>query len=143
MRGRSTSCGRATSTGPSRRRAADWTSLGWDGGPPFLVGRLAWRLWRAGGTDERPTPVAEPYQLMIDGDWAAAAAEWAERGATYLRIEALAAGDEPAGAEALRLLDGLERRSSGRRTSGPSCAGAGSPACPAVPAGRPPPTPPA
>jgi DNA-binding NarL/FixJ family response regulator len=51
--------------------------------------------------------VAAPYQQMIDGDWAAAAAAWAERGATYLRVEALAAGDRSAGVEALRLLDGL------------------------------------
>ncbi len=57
--------------------------------------------------ESEPSPVAEPYQRMIDGDWAAAAAEWAGRGATYLRIEALAAGDRSSGAEALRLLDGL------------------------------------
>ena len=81
--------------------------VGGSGGPSFIVGRLAWRLWRAGGLDERPDPVAEPFRLMIDGDWSAAAAEWAARGATYLRIDALAAGDQPAGTEALRLLDGL------------------------------------
>ena len=81
--------------------------VGRDGGSPFVVGRLVWRLWRAGGTTETPAPIAEPYQMMINGDWAAAAAEWAARGATYLRIEALAAGDEASGAEALRLLDGL------------------------------------
>jgi DNA-binding CsgD family transcriptional regulator/tetratricopeptide (TPR) repeat protein len=80
---------------------------GWDGGPPFIVGRLAWRLWRAGGTEDWPDSIAEPYQMMMHGDWAAAAAEWAARGATYLRIDALAAGDEASGAEALRLLDGL------------------------------------
>jgi DNA-binding CsgD family transcriptional regulator/tetratricopeptide (TPR) repeat protein len=80
---------------------------GWDGGPEFVVGRLAWRLWKAGGTYDPSATVAEPYQMMIRGDWAAAAAEWAARGATYLRIEALAAGDEASGAEALRLLDGL------------------------------------
>jgi len=80
---------------------------GWDGGPAFVVGRLAWRLWKAGGTDERPAMVAEPYQMMMRGDWSAAAAEWAGCGATYLRIEALAAGDEASGVEALRLLDGL------------------------------------
>ena len=57
--------------------------------------------------DELPTRVAEPYRLMIRGDWAEAAAVWAERGAALLRIEALAAGDEAAGREALRLLDGL------------------------------------
>jgi DNA-binding CsgD family transcriptional regulator/tetratricopeptide (TPR) repeat protein len=79
---------------------------GW-GGPAFVVGRLAWRLWKAGGTEERSATVAEPYQMMIRGDWAAAAAEWGARGATYLRIEALADGDEASGAEALRLLDGL------------------------------------
>ena len=81
--------------------------VGWDGGSPFVIGRLVWRLGRAGGTTERPSRIAEPYQMMINGDWAAAAAEWATRGATYLRIEALAAGDEASGAEALRLLDGL------------------------------------
>jgi ATP/maltotriose-dependent transcriptional regulator MalT len=77
-------------------------------GPPFLVGRLAWRLWRAGGADERPTRIAEPFALMMRGDWAEAAALWEERGAALLRIEALAGGDEAAGREALRLLDGLE-----------------------------------
>ena len=87
------------------RRGLDLT--GWDRGPDFVVGRLAWRLWKAGGTDERPAALAEPYQMMIRGDWVAAAAEWAARGATYLRIEALAEGDEAAGTEALRLLDGL------------------------------------
>ncbi len=81
--------------------------VGWSSGPPFIVGRLAWRLWRAGGSDQRPSTVAEPYRLMIEGDWAAAAADWAARGATYLRIEALTAGDESAGAEALRLLEEL------------------------------------
>ena len=81
--------------------------VGWTGGPPFVVGRLAWRLWRAGWTGDRPSPVAKPYQQLIDGDWAAAAAEWEARGAVYLRIEALAAGDQASGAEALRLLDGL------------------------------------
>ena len=81
--------------------------IGWNGGPAFVVGRLAWRLWSAGGPDDLPSPVAEPYRLMIEGDWAAAAAEWTARGARYLRIAALAAGDEAAGTEALRLLDAL------------------------------------
>jgi DNA-binding CsgD family transcriptional regulator/tetratricopeptide (TPR) repeat protein len=81
---------------------------GRNGGPPFVVGRLAWRLWRAGGTDDWPDMMAEPYQMMIRGEWAGAAAEWAARGASYLLIDALAAGDETSGAEALRLLDGLD-----------------------------------
>jgi DNA-binding CsgD family transcriptional regulator/tetratricopeptide (TPR) repeat protein len=73
----------------------------------FLIGRLAYRLWRAGGDDPVPELTAEPFRLMIEGDWAAAAAEWERRGATYLRAEALAAGDEAAAGEALRILDGL------------------------------------
>jgi DNA-binding CsgD family transcriptional regulator/tetratricopeptide (TPR) repeat protein len=81
--------------------------VGWNGNSPFVVGRLTWRLWKAGGSTEGPPSIAEPYQNMINGDWAAAAAQWAARGATVLRIEALAAGDQTAGAEALRLLDGL------------------------------------
>lgn len=80
---------------------------GWNDGLPFYVGRLAWRLWRAGGTDDLPAVMAEPFRMMISGDWAAATDEWAARGATYLQIEALAAGDEEAGAQALRLLAGL------------------------------------
>jgi ATP/maltotriose-dependent transcriptional regulator MalT len=81
---------------------------GWNGGLPFHVGRLAWRLWRAGGTDDVPAAIAEPYRMMIRGDWAAAADEWVARGATYLQIEALAAGDEEAGTQALRLLAALD-----------------------------------
>jgi DNA-binding CsgD family transcriptional regulator/tetratricopeptide (TPR) repeat protein len=74
---------------------------------PFIAGRLAWRLWRAGGDDPVPELAAEPFRLMIEGDWAAAAAEWERRGATYLQAEALAAGDEAAAGKALRILDGL------------------------------------
>jgi DNA-binding CsgD family transcriptional regulator len=77
------------------------------GGTEFIIGRLAYRVWRAGGEDPVPDAVAEPYRWMIDGDWQRSSAEWGRRGATYLRAEALAAGDEPAAGEALRILDGL------------------------------------
>ena len=73
----------------------------------FIVGRLAWRLWRAGGTDPLPERTARPFRQMVEGDWAAAAEEWGRRGATYLRAEALAEGDKAAATEALRVLDGL------------------------------------
>jgi DNA-binding CsgD family transcriptional regulator/tetratricopeptide (TPR) repeat protein len=73
----------------------------------FIVGRLAWRLWRSGGDDPVPDGAALPFRQMIQGDWAAAAEEWGRRGATYLRAEALSMGDESAAAEALRILDGL------------------------------------
>jgi DNA-binding CsgD family transcriptional regulator len=77
------------------------------GGAEFIIGRLAYRVWRAGGEDAVPDAAAEPYRWMIDGDWERASAEWASRGATYLRAEALAAGNERAAGEALRILDGL------------------------------------
>ncbi|MFC6082657.1 AAA family ATPase [Sphaerisporangium aureirubrum] len=81
---------------------------------PFYAGELAYRLWRAGGTGV-PAAVARPYQLMIDGDWTAAAEEWARRGATHPRLEALSAGDRPAVSETLRALDGLEATQSAGR----------------------------
>ena len=74
---------------------------------PFQIGMLAYRLWRAGGTEPVTTAMAPPYQMMIHGDWAGSATEWAARGATYLRAEALSAGDQPAATEALRILDDL------------------------------------
>jgi DNA-binding NarL/FixJ family response regulator len=73
----------------------------------FHIGVLSYWLWRADGTEPVPTDVASPYLMMIRGDWAAAAREWADRGATYLRAEALSAGDLPAATEALRIYDGL------------------------------------
>ena len=62
-----------------------------------------------GGPDQRPSTVAELYRLMIEGDWAAAAAEPGQRGRT-LRIEALTAGDEAAGAEASGSSGGARRQ---------------------------------
>ena len=81
--------------------------IGGDRGQPFMAGRLAWRLWRAGGGDALPVNAAEPFRMMVRGDWAGAAADWERRGATYLRADALGAGDEAAAAEALRILDRL------------------------------------
>lgn len=74
---------------------------------PFQIGALAYRLWRASGEEPVAGTVAPPYQAMIRGDWAGAAAQWAARGATLLRTEALADGDHTAAVEALRTFDGL------------------------------------
>ena len=82
-------------------------AAGGAGGLPFVVGRLAYRLWKAGGTDEVPDIIATPFRMMIDGAWVEAAAEWARRGGRYLQAEALAAGDEEAAGEALQILDEL------------------------------------
>jgi DNA-binding CsgD family transcriptional regulator/tetratricopeptide (TPR) repeat protein len=77
------------------------------GGTAFIAGRLAYRVWRAGGQVDVPDGIADPYRWMIEGKWERAAAEWSRRGAVLLRAEALATGDEVAAGEALRILDGL------------------------------------
>ncbi|WP_433302187.1 AAA family ATPase [Actinoplanes sp. CA-030573] len=92
-----------------RRRAAAEARHGAEvaarAGHAWFLGELGFWLARCG---EEPPPVeAEPFRLMIAGEWRAAAAAWAERGCTYLRAEALAAGDAAATAEALRIYDRL------------------------------------
>jgi len=77
------------------------------GDHPWITGELAFRLWRCGELTEAPPCTAEPYRKAIEGDWAAAAALWAGLGCPYHRAEALAGGDAPAVAEALRIMDGL------------------------------------
>jgi DNA-binding NarL/FixJ family response regulator len=51
--------------------------------------------------------VAEPYRLMLQGDWQAAADAWAHIGMPYERALALAEGPEEALREALTILDVL------------------------------------
>ncbi|MBO3750533.1 AAA family ATPase [Streptosporangiaceae bacterium NEAU-GS5] len=75
-------------------------------GHVWLTAELAYCLWRAG--EPSPVPLATlpvPYQLVMSGDWAGAAAEWDRRGAEYARAEALSDGDRPAVTRALRILD--------------------------------------
>jgi DNA-binding CsgD family transcriptional regulator len=82
---------------------------------PWFAGQLAFWQWRAGEPVEVPEPVAAPYRMLIGGDWRGAAAEWERRGCTYARAEALACGDDEAGAEALRIMDGLGAAGAARR----------------------------
>jgi DNA-binding CsgD family transcriptional regulator/tetratricopeptide (TPR) repeat protein len=84
-------------------------------GQPWFLGELAFWLWRSGAPPAGPVELAPPYRLLIDGDWAPAAAVWAQRGATYARAEALSCGDAPAAAEALREFDRLGARRAARR----------------------------
>ena len=73
----------------------------------WLVGELAFWLWRAGALTEAPSYAAEPYRLSIEGDWEAAAAWWERGDFPYARAEALWHGDEEARAEALALYERL------------------------------------
>ncbi|WP_370368642.1 AAA family ATPase [Catenulispora sp. GP43] len=69
--------------------------LAWRARHPWFAGELAWWLRRAG----TPAPVAgwfaEPYRLLLAGEWRAAARAWAVLGCGYEQAEALACSDDP------------------------------------------------
>jgi hypothetical protein len=58
---------------------------------------------------------AEPYRLLLAGDWRAAAGAWDALGCTYEQALTLALGDEEACRQALGLLDGLGARQTAQR----------------------------
>jgi DNA-binding CsgD family transcriptional regulator len=83
---------------------------------PWFAGELAFWSRLAGTPAPAPAVVAEPYRLLLGGDWRAAAAAWQERGCPYERALALACGDQDeALLEALALLDGLGARQTAQR----------------------------
>ncbi|GAB2592297.1 LuxR family transcriptional regulator [Paractinoplanes abujensis] len=73
-------------------------------GQPWFIGELAYWLWRSGGPAPAPPAAAEPFRLLIDGDWRAAAARFDRLGHTYLAACARSHGDA---ATALRVFDRL------------------------------------
>jgi DNA-binding CsgD family transcriptional regulator len=82
----------------------------------WFTGELAFWLWLAGALPEAPAVVAEPYRLLLAGDWRASADAWQELGCPYHRALALAQGDrDEALSEALELLDGLGARQAALR----------------------------
>lgn len=83
---------------------------------PWHAGELAFWLWLAGALPRSPSVVAEPYRLLLAGDWRAAADAWQALGHPYQRALALACGDsDDALLEALVLLDGLGARQTALR----------------------------
>jgi DNA-binding CsgD family transcriptional regulator len=84
-------------------------------GHPWFLGELAFWRWRCGDLDRPPEAAAEPFRLMIAGEWRAAAEAWAQLDCVYLRAEALSGGDAHATAEALRIFDRLGAVSPARR----------------------------
>jgi DNA-binding CsgD family transcriptional regulator len=73
---------------------------------PWLNGELLYwqsRVQPAAITGE----VAEPYRLMLTGDWRAAADAWAQIGSPYEQALALADGTEESLRDALMILDRL------------------------------------
>ncbi len=51
-------------------------------------------LWRAGALPEVPAVAAEPYRLLLAGDWRGAAGVWEALGCPYDQAQALAHADD-------------------------------------------------
>ena len=83
---------------------------------PWFTGELAFWLRLAGAPVPVPVVAAEPYRLLLAGDWRVAAGAWQTLGCPYQRALTLACGDQDeALLEALALLDGLGARQTGQR----------------------------
>jgi ATP/maltotriose-dependent transcriptional regulator MalT len=74
---------------------------------PWIKGELLWWQSRAQPIGSIPADVAPPFQLMLAGDWRAAATAWQCIGMPYEQALALAEGPEGALREALEILDTL------------------------------------
>jgi DNA-binding CsgD family transcriptional regulator len=73
----------------------------------WIQGELAYWGRRADPSLGLPSDLAEPYALMIEGDWERASAAWQKLGAPYERALALADGAEEALLESLAILEQL------------------------------------
>jgi DNA-binding CsgD family transcriptional regulator/tetratricopeptide (TPR) repeat protein len=73
----------------------------------WLIGQLAYWAHRAAPGTALPREIAEPYALMIEGKWEAAADVWNVLEAPYERALALADGPEEGLREALAVLEQL------------------------------------
>jgi DNA-binding CsgD family transcriptional regulator len=74
---------------------------------PWINGELLFWQSRAQPVGPIAGDVAEPYRLMLSGDWRAAADAWERIGMPYEQALALAEGSEAALREALTILDRL------------------------------------
>jgi DNA-binding CsgD family transcriptional regulator len=74
---------------------------------PWIRGELLFWQSRVAPAAADAGEVAEPYQLLLRGDWQAAADAWERIGMPYERALALAEGPEDALREALAILDEL------------------------------------
>jgi DNA-binding CsgD family transcriptional regulator len=74
---------------------------------PWIPGELAYWAHRTNQPAHGYANVAEPYALMIAGDWEGAAAAWQQLGAPYERALSLTMGNEEALRESLAILEEL------------------------------------
>jgi DNA-binding CsgD family transcriptional regulator len=93
------------------KRAAEEAAIGLKAAAgrrdPWIPGELAYWAHRTNQPVNGYLNIAEPYALMIAGDWEGAAAEWQQLGAPYERALALAMGTEEALRESLAILEQL------------------------------------
>ncbi len=74
----------------------------------WALGELAWWLAVAGAPREAPLPLPEPFRLMLDGEWRAAADRWTDIGAPMLVALSLAhLPDLDSARRALEILDDI------------------------------------
>jgi DNA-binding CsgD family transcriptional regulator/tetratricopeptide (TPR) repeat protein len=75
---------------------------------PWALGELSWWLATAGVRRDVPVPVAEPFRLMLDGAWTAAAEAWTAVGCPLWAALSLGAAPDAAdGGRALEIVDRL------------------------------------
>jgi DNA-binding CsgD family transcriptional regulator len=75
---------------------------------PWSLGELCWWLSRAGVSPADPVVVAEPFRLMLEGAWSAAARRWEEVGCPLWAAYALGGSPVPAdGRRALTIAEGI------------------------------------
>jgi ATP/maltotriose-dependent transcriptional regulator MalT len=73
----------------------------------WIVSELAYWRHRAEPRPNAQADLAEPYALMIDGEWERAASAWEQLGAPYQRALALSDGSKEALRESLAILEQL------------------------------------
>jgi len=84
---------------------------------PWWVGELTLILWLCGESDLPADACALPFRQQMDGDWAAAAAAWADLGCRYQAAVALTDGDNAALHRALGTFEELGARPMIERTT--------------------------
>jgi len=77
-------------------------------GSPWIVGSLAFWLWKLGDLSTIPDGIADPYQLVMGGNPVEAAAIWEAKGAPYEQALALMHGGETEQVRPSEFLKGWE-----------------------------------
>jgi ATP/maltotriose-dependent transcriptional regulator MalT len=77
---------------------------------PWLLGLVAYWIWRAGRQDIPLERMPLSYALMMRGEWQEAALEWERLGCPFEQALSLAGGDEPAQVQALAVFEQLGAR---------------------------------